>query len=137
MSDVSRDPNEYQAPPPVPGMPGEELSKDARNWGMICHLSGLIGYFLIPFGNVIAPLVVWLLKKDEHPWIDEQGKEALNFQICMAIYLLIAAATFCAFIGIVLFPVVYITGLVLTIIASVKASNGESYRYPLTIRFVK
>ena len=135
MSDVPRDPNEYQAPPPVPGGV-EGLSSEVRNWGMLCHLSGLLGYFLIPLGNVIAPLIVWLIKKDDNAWLNEQGKEALNFQISTLIYFLIGVATWCFGIGIAIVFAVWIGGLVLSILAAVKASNGESYRYPLTIRLV-
>ncbi len=123
---------------------GKELNKDARMWAMICHLGGLCG--LIPvvpvIGSVIAPLIIWQVKKDEDPFIDEQGKEALNFQISMLLYAL-AGSVMCAItcIGAVLIPVVVgvvaIFDLVFLLIAAVKANNGEHYRYPLTIRFIK
>ena len=115
----------------------EGLSKDARMWGMLCHLAGIAG-FLFPFGNVILPLIFWQLKKEELPFAGEQGKEALNFQISMSIY---AAASvpliFACGLGVLLVIAVSIVDLVLLIIASIKANNGESYRYPLTIRFIK
>jgi hypothetical protein len=123
---------------------GKELNKDARMWAMICHLGGLGG--LIPvvpvIGSVIAPLIIWQLKKDEDPFIDEQGKEALNFQISMLLYAL-AGSVMCGItcIGAVLIPVVVsvvtIFDIVFLLIAAVKANNGEHYRYPLTIRFIK
>ena len=123
---------------------GEEINKDARMWAMICHLGGLGG--LIPvvpvIGSVIAPLIIWQLKKDEDPFIDEQGKEALNFQISMLLYAL-AGSVMCGItcIGAVLIPVVVsvvtIFDIVFLLIAAVKANNGEHYRYPLTIRFIK
>ncbi|MEW6113824.1 MAG: DUF4870 domain-containing protein, partial [Thermodesulfobacteriota bacterium] len=61
-------------------------SKQATNWGMLCHLSALLGLVLISFGHILGPLVVWLFKKNDDPFIDEQGKESLNFQISMTIY---------------------------------------------------
>ena len=111
-------------------------SRDARNWAMGAHLSGLAGLF-IPFGNVIGPLVVWLIKRDESSLVDREGKEALNFQISMTIYAMISALLIFVLIGILLLPVVGILDVVFTIVAAVKTSNGEQYRYPLTIRFLK
>jgi uncharacterized Tic20 family protein len=118
---------------------GKELNKDARMWAMICHLGGLGG--LIPvvpvIGSVIAPLIIWQVKKDEDPFIDEQGKEALNFQISILIYALVSGLLCFACVGFVLLPAVYIFDLIFLLIAAVKANDGHHYRYPLTIRFVK
>jgi uncharacterized Tic20 family protein len=111
-------------------------ARDARNWAMGAHLSGLTGLF-IPFGNAIGPLVVWLIKRDESALVDREGKEALNFQISMTIYAMISALMIFVLIGILLLPVVGILDVVFTIVAAVKTSNGEQYRYPLTIRFLK
>ena len=113
------------------------LSKDERLWGMLCHLSALACLTAIPFANVIGPLVVWLIKKDEMPFVDDQGKEAVNFQISVSIYAIVSAVLILAVIGIVLLPAVLIFGLVMTIIASLQANQGEAYRYPLCIRFLK
>ena len=117
----------------------EELSKDARKWAMFCHLAGLAG--LIPiapaFGSVIAPLIIWQIKKDEFEFVDEQGKEALNFQISILIYALVAGLLCFACIGFFLLPAVYIFDLIFLLIAAVKANNGQRYRYPLSIRFIK
>jgi len=120
------------------GQTGEEVSKDARMWAMFCHLAGLAG-FIVPviISGIIAPLIVWQIKKDDYPFVDEQGKEAVNFQISMLIYALIAGALICVGIGIFLLPVVGVFDLVFLLIAAVKANNGEHYRYPLTIRFIK
>lgn len=123
-----------------PDSPGQ-----AYNWGMFCHLSALLGFlwmpfhgfFFIPFGHLVAPLVVWLLKRKEYPFVDDQGKEALNFQISMTIYGLLASLLIFFVIGIFILVVLALLDIVLVIIASVKASNGEPYRYPLTIRFLK
>ena len=121
----------------------EQSSNDARTWAMFCHLAGLAG-FVIPvvLSGIIAPLIVWQMKKDEHPFIDEQGKEALNFQISMPLYAMIGtAACFITCIGVVLIPfvvgAVYLVNLIFLIIAAIKANNGEHYRYPLSIRFIK
>ncbi len=111
--------------------------RDTRMWGMLCHLSALCGYIGIPFGNIVGPLVIWLIKRDESPFIDAHGKEALNFQISMTIYAIIAGILVLAVIGILLLPALIIAGLVFTIIAAVRANDGKSYRYPLTIRFLK
>ncbi len=111
--------------------------KQAHKWGMLCHLTALAGFVGIPFGNIIGPLVVWLLKKGDYPFVDGQGKESLNFQISVTIYGIVAALLIFVVIGIFLLIGLVIADLVLVIIASVKASSGESYHYPLTIRFIK
>jgi uncharacterized Tic20 family protein len=105
---------------------------------MVCHLAGLAGFvaFVIPFANIIAPLVVWLLKREESPFIDDQGKEALNFQITMMLYVFVAAILTFVLIGLLLLPILFIGGLVLTIMAAVKASDGIPYRYPYILRLL-
>jgi hypothetical protein len=107
-----------------------------RTWGMLCHLSALAG-FIIPFGNIIGPLLIWLIKKDESSFVDDQGKEALNFQISITIYCLIAAMLILIIIGIFLLIGLGILALVLIIVASVKTNSGEKFRYPLTIRLIQ
>lgn len=111
--------------------------KESRTWGMLCHLAAIVG-FIIPFpvGNVLGPLVVWLVKREEFPFVEEQGKEALNFQISMSIYMAVAGLITCFLFGIGYFALV-IADVVLLAIAASKASRGESYRYPLAIRFIK
>jgi len=112
-------------------------------WPMLAHLSALAG-LIIPFGNIIGPLVVWLVKKDEMPIVNQYGKESLNFQISVTLYLigLGIVATILSFIaiGFLLFPVLglaYLADLILVIIASVQANKGIAYHYPLTISFIK
>ena len=109
---------------------GTAPDKDARMWGMLCHLTAL-------FAGFVGPLIVWLIKKDEIPFVDDQGKEALNFQITVAIAVFVSFLLCFVVIGFLLLPVVGIGALVLTIIAAVKANGGEAYRYPITIRFIK
>lgn len=117
----------------------EEIHKDARQWAMFCHLAGLAGLLpIVPFiGGVIGPLVIWQIKKDDFPFVDEQGKEAVNFQISIVIYEAIAGILCLACIGFFLLPAVIIFDVVFLLIAAVKANNGYHYRYPLCIRFIK
>jgi len=119
------------------GQVSAEVNKEARMWAMFCHLAGLC-VFVIPFvGNIVGPLILWQIKKDEYPFVDEQGKEAVNFQISMTIYGLISAALSFICIGFFLLAAVGVVDLVFLLIAAVKANNGQHYRYPLTIRFIK
>jgi uncharacterized Tic20 family protein len=115
----------------------ENMDKEAYTWGMLCHLTALSLYVGIPFGNLIGPLIVWLIKKDHYPFVDEQGKESLNFQISMTIYGIIAGILCLILIGFLLLLVLLVLEIVLVIIATVRTSKGEAYRYPLTIRFIK
>ena len=110
--------------------------KDARTWAMFCHIGAFAGY-IIPFGHIIAPLIIWLIKKAESPLVDDQGKESLNFQISMTIYAIVAGLLTLIFIGFILLIALVIFELVIVIIAAVKANSGEKYRYPLCIRFIK
>lgn len=112
-----------------------EVSRDERTWGMLCHLSALAG-FIIPFGSIIGPLIVWLIKKDEMPFVDDQGKESLNFQITMFIAFLICIPLMFIFIGIPLLFVLAIFDLVIVVVASIKANEGERYRYPVALRLI-
>jgi uncharacterized Tic20 family protein len=106
-----------------------------RSWEVLCHLAPMAGY-LIPFGWVLGPLVVWLLKKAEYPSVDLHGREVMNFMISWMIYLLISSVLCLVFIGFILVGILVVGGVVLSIIGAIKASNGELYRYPLTIRLL-
>jgi uncharacterized Tic20 family protein len=103
---------------------------------MLSHITALIGYFAIPFGNVIAPLIIYLMKKDESPFVAEQSRESLNFKISLSSYKLISGVLVLVRIGFLLLAAGWVAGVILTIIAAVKAANGEAYRYPLTIRLI-
>jgi len=127
-----------EQPETVQESPGsKEIDKDARMWAMICHLSALAGLVVPVVGCVVGPLVIWQIKKDEFPFVGEQGKEAVNFQISMLIYGVVAALLIFACIGTFLLPAVAIFDLIFLLIAAVKANDGHHYRYPLTIRFIK
>jgi uncharacterized Tic20 family protein len=121
------------APPPIESA----MSSEERNWGMLCHLSALAKYLIPVGGNILGPLIIWLIKKDAFPFVDDQGKESLNFQISVTIYLIVALVLIFAVVGLFLVPALLIFDLVMIVIASTKASSGVAYRYPLTIRFVK
>lgn len=113
-----------------------EVDKDAKLWGMLVHLSGLLGFTGIPFANIIAPIIVWQIKKETSPFVDEHGKEAVNFQINMIIYVIIGVITAFFCIGFVLLAVLGIVMIIMPIIAGLKANNGEPYRYPFIFRVI-
>lgn len=107
-----------------------EASKDARMWAMLCHLLGLFTCF-------VGPLIIWLIKKDEDAFVDGQGKEALNFQITVAIALTVSGLLTVVCVGIPMLMVVGVGNLVFCIVASAKSNSGKAYRYPVCIRFIK
>ena len=111
-------------------------NRDENMWAMFCHLSALVG-FAIPFGNIIAPLIIWTLKKDEYPHVNDQGKEAINFQLSITVYILISVILVFVVIGIPLLIILGIFSLIMTVIAALNANDGKKYRYPFTIRFIK
>jgi len=97
----------------------------------------LVGFFVPWAGHILGPLIVWLAKRGDSPEIDEHGKESLNFQISMLIYNLIAGVLCLVLIGFVILGILHILNLVLVIVASIQASEGKLYRYPITIRLIK
>lgn len=109
---------------------------EAKNWAVICHLSALSGC-IIPFGHLIVPLVIWLLQRDKHPLIDANGKEAVNFQISVTLYMMVAAILMLVVIGFFLLGLIGLLALIFVIVAAVKTSNGESFQYPLSIRLIQ
>lgn len=113
-----------------------ESAFNLKQWTLLAHLSGFAG-FIFPFGNVIGPLLVWLLKKEQSSLLEEHAREALNFQISIAIYAIIAGILFFVLIGMILLPVLIIIQIVLMIKAALAADRGEFYKYPFTIQFIK
>ena len=119
---------------PIEAMPiTYEVSSNSRNLAMVSHLSAFVAFFGIP--SLVGPLVLWLLNRDD-PFVEGQAKEALNFNISFLLYGVVAAISIVLLVGLLALPAVLITWFVLVIVASVKAANGEDYRYPVTIRFV-
>ena len=118
-------------------MEDQNQIKKARTWAMLCHLSALLAFIGIPCGNLLGPLVIWLIFRNEFPLVDQEGKEALNFQISFTIYALIAAVLVLILVGIGLIVILAIADIILVIMATVKVNNGEKFKYPLTLRFLK
>ncbi len=115
-----------------PGLP-----KEVRNWGMACHIIALVGLFGNGIGFLVGPLIVWLVKREDHPFIDEQGKEAVNFQITMMLAVIVSIILSFVLIGIFFLLVLIVLEIVLPIVAAIRANNGEYYRYPFAIRLIK
>ena len=114
-----------------------QVSKEEQNWAMYCHLAALAG-FVVPLGNVLGPLVVWLIKKDTMPLVNQHGKEAMNFQITVLLALIVSGLLILVLIGFLLMFIVGIGALVLTIMAAVKVSNGQlDFKYPIALRLIK
>ncbi len=110
---------------------------EARKWAMFCHYAAFF-WFLVPMvGNVIGPLIVWQLKKDTAAFVDDQGKEALNFQITFSLAMILCGVLAWVVIGFPLMLLVSAAALVLTIIAGIRANAGEAYRYPICWRPIK
>lgn len=118
--------------PPAADMP----SNEAKQWAFFAHLSALAG-FVIPFGSLLGPLIIWQMKKNEMPFVDDQGKEALNFQITMAIAFVACCILMLVLIGFLLAALVGLVDLIYTIIAAIAANNGQAYRYPFNLRLIK
>lgn len=114
----------------------ESTASPSKQWELASHLSAFAGY-IIPFGNIIGPLVVWSMKKDEFPSVDAHGKESLNFQLSFTLYIFVSFILMLLVIGFFLAGALVIIQIVFIIIATIKADKGEFFRYPLTIRFIK
>lgn len=119
--------------PPVSASPP---SANVRTWTVLCHASALLGVFFHFMGHLLGPLIVWLAKRHESAEIDAHGKEALNFQLSMLIYDAVAAVLCVVLIGIPILILLWIMNTIFVIIASLQASDGKLYRYPITIRFL-
>lgn len=135
--------------------PPRELSSDERNWGMLCHLAALAGWIGLHLGAIFGPLIIWLIKKNDYPFVDDQGKESLNFQISVLIYtiiiaILVVAALIIAGIkelelmipismgaGFLLAGMLALFDLIEVIVAAIAASNGKLFRYPMNLRLIK
>ncbi len=122
----------YAAPPPAYGAPmGAPMSdSDQRMWAMLSHLGGIIFGF-------IPSLVIYLMYREKSRFVEEQAKEALNFQIAFNIALIVSAILMAVLIGFILFPLVYIAGLIFMVMAGIAANKGQAYRYPANLRLIK
>lgn len=130
-----------QADASNPSNPSNVPSADSpagdKTMAMLCHLLSFVGFIGIPLGNILGPLVLWLIKKDEDALVDATGKEVLNFQISAFIYGIICGLLIFVFIGVILLPILIIAVVIYTIIGAMKANEGQLYRYPFSIRFIK
>jgi uncharacterized protein len=132
-----------------------KYSRQDRTWAMMCHLSALIAY-IFPFGNLIVTLTLWLIKREDSPFVDDQGKEALNFQLSLMLYFMGAAIINMIFlglgfashrmimpmmglslIGLPLFAAIIVFAFAMIMVAVIKTNSGEKFRYPFIIRFIK
>ena len=131
--------NPFTSPTSTPSTDGANPSpkdKNENTLGIVCHLLAFAG-LVIPFGSILGPLVLWLVKRADSPYLDAIGKEAVNFNISFTIYAIIAAFSMFALIGFVLLPLVCLVWLIFVIMAAIRVSEGGMYRYPLTIRLLK
>lgn len=120
----------YQAPP-TSGLPytGPEPTKDDKTMAMLAHLLGILGF--------LGPLIIWLIKKDTSPFVNDQGKEALNFHLTLLIGIVIGLATVWFCIGGIILLAVWVVGIIFSIMGAMQANAGVAYRYPFAIRFIK
>lgn len=123
-------------PPPVPPQPAPPSPTTDNSLAVVMHLLGFAG-FVFPFGNIFGPLILWLVKRSESPYLDRVGKEVLNFQISYSIYVTVAFALCFVLVGFLVLPVIGLLWIIFMIIAAVKTGNGEDYKYPMTIRLLQ
>jgi uncharacterized Tic20 family protein len=122
----------FPAPPPA-----APAAANIHTWKILCHASALLGVFLHFPGHLLGPLIVWLAKRDDSPELDAHGKESLNFQISMLLYNAIAVVFCLVLVGFFFLAVLWVLNAVFVIVASIQASEGKFYRYPMTIRFIQ
>lgn len=112
------------------------LSETERNWSMLCHLSAFAGFFF-PFGGIIGPLICWLTRRDESAWVNVNGRNSLNFQLSILLYIVLVSPLCFIIIGFPLIGMLITLKVICVIIASVKAPKGELFKYPLMIPFIQ
>jgi len=112
------------------------LSETERNWSMLCHLSAFAGFFF-PFGAILGPMICWLSKRDESAWVNINGKASMNFQLSILLYMVLMIPLCFIIIGFPLLFALLTLKVICITIASIKASKGELFRYPLSIPFIQ
>ena len=123
--------DQQSAPSPV-----TSSSTSVRTWCILAHATALVGFLVPVAGHLVGPLIVWLAKRQDSPEIDAHGKESMNFQISMLIWNAIAAILIIVLIGIPILILLHILNIIFVIVASIQASEGKLYRYPLAIRLI-
>jgi uncharacterized Tic20 family protein len=130
------DNSENPMPPEIPNPD----SPESRQWIVILHLSALAGFLLVGFGQILGPLIVWLIKKNEVPGLDAAGKDVLNFQLSWTIWWVLSWVVFfvagCLIIPLAVPAILLIAWVVVGVNGAIKASNGVAYKFPLTLRFL-
>ncbi len=133
----------FNSPPQNPSPPGvapQMSPAEEHNWAVATHLASFSGYIGVPFGHILGPLIIWLMKKDTSNFLDEVGKETVNYNISLIIWFIASFAIMFTIIGIplalLMLAALSVMDIIVTILAAVAASNGEQYKYPLTIRFI-
>jgi uncharacterized protein len=121
--------------PPL-AAPESGIGSDEKTWMMLTHLSALSGH-IIPFGNIVGPLIIWNIFKDKYVHVNAHGKRAVNFQISILIWFVCAIPLCFVCIGIPMVVALAITNIVCIIVAAVRASDGRDFHYPLSIQFIK
>lgn len=114
----------------------EQRESQTRQWAALLHLSMLAGYLIVPMAGLVAPIVIWQIKKDELPDLDEHGRNATNWIISSIIYAIISGILVFVLIGIPMLIAVLVCDIVFPIIAAAKSNKGEVWKYPCTIEFV-
>lgn len=131
----SDDPAATPPPPPI-----NSGSPDAKQWITLMHLSALAGLVIVGFGHILGPLIIWLLKKNDVPGMEAAGREVLNYQISWSLWFclsgLVALIGSCLIVPIAVPFILFVFWFVFVITGAIRASNGETYKFPLTIRFL-
>ena len=128
---------ETSYPQPSPNPASISTIANVRTWCAFIHASALLGVIFHFPGHLLGPLILWLIKRDDSPELDAHGKEAVNFQISMLIYNVVAAIFCLVLVGFAFLAILWILNAVFVIIAAIQASDGKFYRYPMTIRFIQ
>jgi uncharacterized Tic20 family protein len=116
--------------------PSQMSQKDENLWATLSHL-GVIAGFIIPFGNILTPLIIWLIQREKSDYVGDHAKEALNFQISVSILAFACGILIFLVVGVPLLIALMIFSLVVSIIAAIRANKGEMYKYPLNFRLIK
>jgi uncharacterized Tic20 family protein len=111
------------------GIQLRELNQDARNMAMLCHVLGVFGF--------LGPLIIWLSEREKHRFVDEHGREVMNYQISLLIYGAVAYLSLILLVGFLLAPALMITHIVLIVMGAIRAQRGELWHYPIALTFLK
>lgn len=117
-------------------MENDSNERESRQWSMFLHLSVLTG-FIVPLAGLVAPIVIWQMKKNDSPKLDIHGKIVVNWVLSMILYMIVSVVLSFVVIGLPMLLALVVLNIVFPIIGGIKANNGETWRYPLSIRFMK